>query len=445
MTTAVVDRPPARRGVSASTAAAVGVAAAAMIATLPGRTHGLGLITEPLLADLGLDRVPFAALNFWATLIGAAFCFPAGWAVDRLGVRVSLSTVLLALGAVVVAMTGVAASGRLVELPAPTVFFGGGVEWSAVPLDLFLLVLLTRALGQSALSVVSLALVGKVAGKKPGFVIGVYSFLVSVGFMGAFIALGPAFKGQDWRTVWAGIGWVLVGFGVVALLGVREPRLPAGPSGEEVASDAAGEADAEQSLTLGAAVRTPAFWVFALATSYYGLVSSGQTLFNEALLAERGFNRDVYLSVLKFAPPIGLAANLLTGYLATRLRLGVLLAAGMFLLAGTLAAFQYVTTLTHVYAYTAGMAAAGGVITVLFFSVWRQAFGPVHLGKIQAPAQLLTVLASSFGPLIFAAGHREYGLYAPVMQNLAAVAAGFAAVALLTPLPTAARGEEPDA
>ena len=29
------------------------VAAAAMVGTLPGRTQGLGLITEPLLADLG--------------------------------------------------------------------------------------------------------------------------------------------------------------------------------------------------------------------------------------------------------------------------------------------------------------------------------------------------------------------------------------------------------
>jgi hypothetical protein len=27
-----------------------------MTATLPGRTHGLGLITEPLLADLGIER-----------------------------------------------------------------------------------------------------------------------------------------------------------------------------------------------------------------------------------------------------------------------------------------------------------------------------------------------------------------------------------------------------
>src|SRR5581483_6443539 len=215
---------PPRR-VSGATAAAVGVAAAAMVATLPGRTHGLGLVTEPLLADLGLGRVPFAALNFWATLAGAAFCLPVGWAIDRLGVRVVLAAVLLSLGAVVVAMTGAAAGGRALELPAPEVFFVGGVEWSAVPLDLFLLVLLTRGLGQSALSVVSLALVGKVAGSRPGAVIGVYSFLVAVGFMAAFAGVKAAFEQlhADWRTLWAGMGWVLAALGALALVFVRNP------------------------------------------------------------------------------------------------------------------------------------------------------------------------------------------------------------------------------
>src|SRR3954462_1969152 len=111
--------PRAKFEFSASTAAAVGVAAAAMVATLPGRTHGLGLVPEPLLRDLGLDRVPFAALNFWATLVGAAFCLPVGWLIDRLGVRVVLAAVLAALGAVVVAMAGVHPGGRLLKLPAP--------------------------------------------------------------------------------------------------------------------------------------------------------------------------------------------------------------------------------------------------------------------------------------------------------------------------------------
>src|SRR3954453_153053 len=83
----------------------VAVAALAMVATLPGRTHGLGLITEPLLADLGLDRVAYAQVNLWATLLGAAFCLPGGWLIDRLGLRVVLAGVLAALGGVVVAMS----------------------------------------------------------------------------------------------------------------------------------------------------------------------------------------------------------------------------------------------------------------------------------------------------------------------------------------------------
>src|SRR5213083_2024754 len=81
------------------------VAALAMVATLPGRTHGLGLITEPLLADLQLDRVTFALVNLWATLLGAAFCLPTGWLIDRVGGRAVLLGVTLGLAASVVGMT----------------------------------------------------------------------------------------------------------------------------------------------------------------------------------------------------------------------------------------------------------------------------------------------------------------------------------------------------
>jgi MFS family permease len=429
-----LDRPPARTGLSASTAAAAGVAAAAMVATLPGRTHGLGLVTEPLLADLGLGRVPFAALNFWATLVGAAFCLPVGWAIDRFGVRAALAAVLVALGAVVVGMTGVGAGGRVLELPAPEVFFVGGVEWAAVPLDLFVLVLLTRGLGQSALSVVSLALVGKAAGDRPGAVIGLYSFLVAVGFMAAFAGVKAAFEQLhlSWRELWAGLGWALVGLGVLTLVFVRNPRA--------AATDAT---RAEPGATLGAALRTPAFWVFAVATSFYGMVAAGVSLFNQSLLAERGFDRGVFLTVTTATPLIGLAANLAAGWLATKVRLGVLLAGGLLVQAAALAAFPFVTGLGEVYGYAAAMGVAGGVLTVVFFTVWRQAFGPAHLGQIQGAAQLLTVLASAAGPLVLAAGQRACGSYAPVVQNLAGVAAAFAAAALLVPLPTAPTEDAP--
>src|SRR5215218_5640396 len=111
----------------------LGVAALAMVGTLPGRTQGLGLITEPLIRDLGLNRVGYAQINLAATLLGALFCLGIGSWIDRYGSRLVLPAVAVALGAVVLTMsqvTGVVA--------------------------LFVAITLTRGIGQSALSIVSL-------------------------------------------------------------------------------------------------------------------------------------------------------------------------------------------------------------------------------------------------------------------------------------------------
>src|SRR5690349_13917142 len=83
------------------------VAALAMVGTLPGRTQGLGLITESLLKDLQIDRVLFAQINLWATLVGALFCFGVGRLIDRVGSRAVVTMVVVALGAVVLLMSGV--------------------------------------------------------------------------------------------------------------------------------------------------------------------------------------------------------------------------------------------------------------------------------------------------------------------------------------------------
>src|ERR1044072_8649156 len=71
----------------------LGVAALAMVGTLPGRTQGLGLITEPLIRDLGLSRVAYAQINLVATLIGALFCIGVGRLIDRLGTRLARTVI----------------------------------------------------------------------------------------------------------------------------------------------------------------------------------------------------------------------------------------------------------------------------------------------------------------------------------------------------------------
>ena len=79
----------------------LGMAALAMVGTLPGRTQGLGLVTEPLLRDLSIDRVSFAKINLVATLAGSLFCIGIGRLIDRAGSRAVLTGLALALGLVV--------------------------------------------------------------------------------------------------------------------------------------------------------------------------------------------------------------------------------------------------------------------------------------------------------------------------------------------------------
>src|ERR1700731_4007963 len=80
------------------------VAAIAMSSTLPGRTYGLGLIKEPLRADLGTSDFRFNVLNFWAIVLGSVVVLPVGRFIDGMGVRAVLVVVAGALGACVLLM-----------------------------------------------------------------------------------------------------------------------------------------------------------------------------------------------------------------------------------------------------------------------------------------------------------------------------------------------------
>jgi MFS family permease len=403
----------------------------AMVLTLPGRTHGLGLFTEPLLKSLGLDRQSYGFMNLWATLIGALFCLPCGWLLDRLGTRTVYLVVTAALGATVLTMsqltTGTSAYGM--QLPLPD-WLGGSVSL-VIMIDLFLFLLLTRGLGQSALSVVSLALVGRSAGQKSGLAMGVFAFCTTAGFLGAFIVLGDVVKKfpNEWREPWAGIGIGVLVLGLIGGLLVKNRVLAqAKPTENSDTTD-------ESSATFGQALRTPAFWTFTLATSFYGLVVAGTSLFNESILKERDFNKDVFIAITRIGVPVGLAANLLVGWLATMVPLHRLIGIATVLLAATLYCFPHVTTETQVYAYAISLAACGGAITVCFFTVYRQAFGPARLGSIQGLAQMLTVLASAVGPLIFASTQTRLGAYAPLFPVLAGVALVLAAACFMFRLP----------
>jgi MFS family permease len=390
--------------------AIVAVAALGMVGTLPGRTQGLGLITEPLLVDLHIDRVSYAAINLWATLIGSLFCIPCGRLVDRFGSRAVLTIVIAALAATVLSMS--VTSG-----------------W----MPLAVTITLSRGLGQSALSVVSLTLVGKWFGRGLNYATGIYALLVAIGFIAAFPSVGGAVLAFGWRAAWSGVGWtLLLAVAPIAWIIVRNQPEDRGLEFDGERPDNATAAD----MTVFEALRTSAFWVFALSSSLFGLVYSGIALFNQSILEQRGFDASVYHTVLVISTMLGLAANFAGGWLASRWPIQRLMGLGMAALSFALVLLPVVRSFTHVVCYGAVMGIAGGIITVVFFSVWGQVYGRRHLGKIQGCAQTMTVFASAIGPLLLARTLERTGSYDSIFYGLAVVVIGLGLASWLVRLPS---------
>jgi MFS family permease len=395
----------------------VAVAALAMVGTLPGRTQGLGLITEPLLRDLGISRVSFAQINLFATLVGALFSFGVGRLIDRDGSRVTLTTNALALGLVTITMS-----------------------LSSSLIAMLVLITLTRGLGQSALSVVSLTMVGQWFRRRLTRAMAVYAVVLSVGFMAAFPAVGALVLASSWRVAWGAIGVCLVlGLAPLAWLLVRSSpeamglEIDGGTSmSEEVRADQAEQA------TLAEALRSPAFWVFALASSIYGLAASGIGLFNESILAQRGFAPQIYYQALAVTAITGLAGNFAAGAFADRGSLRYVLVSALVILTAALAALAHVTTIAQVMVQAVAMGIAGGFVTVVFFSFWGRAYGRAHLGQIQGAAQAMTVFGSAIGPVLMAMSVDSTGSYAAAFYLLSAVVAVLALAAGIVRIPEGA-------
>jgi MFS family permease len=401
-----------------------------MVGTLPGRTQGLGLVTEPLLADLRIGRVDYAQLNLWATLIGTAGAVGVGRFIDLFGSRMMLTVIAAALGITVCLMSTVSSF-----------------------TELAIAVTLTRALGQSALSVISIAMVGQWFVRRIDVAMAIYSVLLSIGFMIAFPVVGSIIQTGGWRTAWFAVGAALLaGLVPLGLFLVRrspesiglfpdgvdvEPRTrtPSGTSTPGIGTLGTHGTFESSGFTLSEALATGAFWVFAVGAALYGLVASGIGLFNESILAERGFGPNIYYQTLVVTALTGLAGNFIGGWLAGFIPLNRLMAMSLFVLAAGLLALPHVSTIAMAMAWAMMMGLGGGLVMVLFFSVWPRVYGRRQLGRIQGVAQAMTVLASAVGPLLLAATVEATGSYAIMFYVLAGAVGAFAVAALIVSVP----------
>ena len=239
----------------------------------------------------------------------------------------------------------------------------------------------------------------------------VYALVMSVGFMVAFPLVGQMVQASGWRIAWAVVG-ASSDRGLAPLAWLVDRSSPEAIGLEWTATTpATADASTGDVRTARRRARSPAFWVFALASSLYGLVASGIGLFNESILAQRGFTPDVYYTALAVTAITGLAGNFAAGAFADRGSLRRVLCRARHPERRSRALAHVTTGPGDGQAVAMGI--GGGFVMVVFFSFWGRAYGPAHLGRIQGAAQAMTVFASAVGPLAAGLCVERTGSYAP--------------------------------
>ena len=382
----------------------VALAALAMVATLPGRTVGLGLITESLISEFGMTRTEYAKFNMIATLLGTAGALIAGPLTDRFGIRVTLSGTLILLGCLVMTMS----------------------QWvTAATVMAFLI--LTRTVGQSALSTISVTSVGKWFTTRLAIAMGVFSVIVAIGFSVAIVGAQTQIAIVGWRKVWMTIGLSVLILGLLCVALARR-----GESSHQ-ASEELGNGTV---LTLREALLTPCFWVFAIGMALYGGLIASVSLFNESILQELGFGQETFRYAMAGLMSAGLLGNMIAAWSARRIGLPRVVAVSLAILTIVMLTYDRLQSDWQVITHAGIFGFCGGVFSVLFFTGFGQAFGHTHLGKIQGCAQALAVIASALGPWWLADVQQRLGSYFFAMTSVAPVFALVAICAWFTKIPS---------
>jgi predicted MFS family arabinose efflux permease len=287
--------------------------------------------------------------------------------------------------------------------------------------------ILTRMVGQSALSTISVTSVGKWFTTRLAIAMGVFSVIVAIGFSVAIVGAQTQIAIVGWRKVWMTIGLSVLILGLLCVALARR-----GESSQQ-ASEELGNGTV---LTLREALLTPCFWVFAIGMALYGGLIASVSLFNESILRELGFGQETFRYAMAGLMSAGLLGNMIAAWSARRIGLPRVMAVSLAILTIVMLTYARLQSDWQVITHAGIFGFCGGVFSVLFFTGFGQAFGHTHLGKIQGCAQALAVIASALGPWWLADVQQRLGSYFSAMTSAAPVFALVAICAWFTKIPS---------
>jgi len=379
------------------------VAGLGMFASGPAQSHLFSVFIRPISEDLGISRTAVSSAYAGATLV-AAFGLPyVGQLVDRFGVRRVVLTVALLFGAACMA-------------------FGSVDHVLLLALGFAAL----RFLGQGSLMLCSANLVAQWFSRKRGFALS----LMALGFSASIAAHPPLAQWLidqvGWREAWLWLGlmsWALLVPLILLLIQNKPEDLGLVPDGQADAEAQRGPtahaARADVGLTVGQALRTPAFWIIAASFATFSMLVTGLFFHQVALFNDRGISAQAAAQLFPISAVTMVVAMPLFGRLLDRLPTRPLFAFAMLTMTVAMLALVMVDDIPSAIVYSVAFGINNAAIHAHLSYLWPHYFGRRYLGSIQGTAQTIGVVGASVGPIPLGAAFDLFGSYQGALLLLA--------------------------
>ena len=390
----------------------VGIAAAGQFMSGPGQSYSVATLKEPMRDTLKISETDFSLAYGFATLVSALLLPVFGRLIDRLGARVMLPLIAAGLGAACFQMSR-------------TQSLGG----------LYLGFSFVRTLGQGALFLVAVWLVGEWFERRRGIATAVAGVGGGLSVMTIPLFNDLMVKSYGWEVTWVvlsiAVAITLVVPGILFIrdrpedLGLKpdgyaSEKRETGQTSPDSASDNApfdGPAiiPLEQSWTVSEVLRDPTFWKLLSVPATSGLVGTGLVFHQVRLLGHHGLSSWEAVGLMSLQAVFATAMTFPAGYATDRFPSRYLLFAAMAALASAtvLAITLPAMWMTLVYALLLGM--HGSIIRSTANVVWINYYGRAHQGEVRGVAWAIMILGAAIGPFPLAYSIDVLGSYTPAL------------------------------
>ena len=371
------------------------IAAAAQFMSAPGQSYSVAAFKRSMRDGLSISETDYSLAYGFATVLSGLSMPFVGRLLARFGARLLLPAIGLLLGGACIGMSQTQSLG-----------------------ELYLTFSLVRGLGQGALTLTAMWLVGEWFERRRGLAPAMSGLGSTFSIMTFPLINRYLINTYDWQTAWGVLGvacWFVILLPSLLLVRNRPEDLGLKPDG----FDAEAEPETapanplitplEDSWTVAEVLRNVTFWKLLAVPATSGMVGTGLVFHQASLLGSRGVAEGWAIGLIAVQAGVGTSMSFVTGWLTDRVEARYLMSAAMICLATAITLLLVLPDprLAVVYAVLLGL--HGSVLRSTGMVVWINYYGRAHQGGIRGVAFCVMILASALGPLPLAVSFDQTG------------------------------------